>query len=285
MIGRQQGLRGTTFQARERSAGACALLGWDGTHPAVSRLARFTFSTPPCAHPSPPPQRVPAEHRLPPAALQGALPGRNGGQRGWALRRRPVACLTAAGAPAVALLRAVQRRSAVQEVALGLACPGESACVLTAPLPGRPPLPLNARRAGLMEKQAQASLARLNQMDRTLAHRRHDLNAQLAALAGRPGVHMDSPKGQASRGRGEGAGLRLRGGVALNPSSGCEPLWCLLLLPCAPAPTACPPVVALVSPADKPAPRSSSSPRPLLPLPRSCWSWRRGAATWAPAPA
>lgn len=50
--------------------------------------------------------------------------------------------------------------------------------------------------AALLEKNAQAVLKRLGQMDRTLAHRRHDLSVQLAALSGHPATHMDSPRGQ-----------------------------------------------------------------------------------------
>ncbi|KAI7840365.1 hypothetical protein COHA_005909 [Chlorella ohadii] len=50
--------------------------------------------------------------------------------------------------------------------------------------------------AGLVEKQTQTLLARLSQMDRTLSHRRHDLNAQLAALSGHRGTHADTQRGQ-----------------------------------------------------------------------------------------
>lgn len=50
--------------------------------------------------------------------------------------------------------------------------------------------------AGLLEKNAQAVLAGLNQMDRTLNHRRHDLNSLLASVSGKRGAHADSKLGK-----------------------------------------------------------------------------------------
>lgn len=71
----------------------------------------------------------------------------------------------------------------------------------SAPHPGIPSPP-----AGLLEKNAQALLAGLNQMDRTLSHRRHDLDALLAGVSGKRGTHADSKLGKASGLPGGGGG-------------------------------------------------------------------------------
>jgi len=47
-----------------------------------------------------------------------------------------------------------------------------------------------------LERNAQSLLSSLNQMDRTLGHRRHDLNALLASVTGRESTHMDSQRGK-----------------------------------------------------------------------------------------
>lgn len=49
---------------------------------------------------------------------------------------------------------------------------------------------------GVLEKNAQVLLASLSQIDRTLAHRRHDLSALLASVTGRASTHADSARGR-----------------------------------------------------------------------------------------
>lgn len=50
--------------------------------------------------------------------------------------------------------------------------------------------------AGMLEKNSQTLLASLNQMDRTLSRRKHDLNGLLASVAGRASTHMESQRGK-----------------------------------------------------------------------------------------
>ncbi|KAL4420060.1 hypothetical protein ABPG77_004325, partial [Micractinium sp. CCAP 211/92] len=50
--------------------------------------------------------------------------------------------------------------------------------------------------AGLVEKNAQVLLGGLNQMDRTLNHRRHDLDDLLAGVSAKRGTHADSKLGK-----------------------------------------------------------------------------------------
>jgi hypothetical protein len=110
--------------------------------------------------------------------------------------------------------------------------------------------------SALLEKNAAGLLAGLNQMERTLGQRRHELNAQLALLSpSEPGVHMGSKHGKVRAGRRAGVCVKLKGGGVLH-------------LQAEPSPASAPATPTIVC-------------RPThLHACRRFWRWRRPAETW-----